>query len=297
VSRESLPDGGVDRSAKYRVTVVTNGNFFSSLGLRELLESAGDDLALQVFVTTGLRRASGNRAWEAVQLLRRWGLRYAAYQVSTYVLPALGELVGRRALTVSTQSRRLGIPVHVTRNVNLPPARDMIRQFSPDLLVSFSCPYKIGDELLGLPRAGSLNVHSSLLPAYAGVCTYVHALAEGESTTGVTVHEMVSRFDAGRIVAQEEVAVEPQMSVFELFSRQCQVAAHLLHQAVRECLRAGAVEGREQDLAQRSYRREPTRSDIARLRARGHRLLRSRDAIRLLTGMPPVARAKTRAGG
>jgi hypothetical protein len=280
-----------------RVTIVTNGSFFSNLGLRDLLASAGEDLTYQVFVTTGLRRASGNRAREAVQLLRRWGPRYSLYKVSTYLLPAVGEALGRGPLTVRSACGRLGIACHVVRNVNLSPAKDMIGEFGPDLLVSFACPYKIGDELLSLPRAGALNVHSSLLPRYAGVCTYIHVLAEGERTTGITVHEMVSRFDAGKIVSQEEIAIEPRMSVFQLFSRQCELGGLLLEEAIRQCLDIGHVEGREQDLAQRSYRREPTRRDIAQLRARGHRLLRSREALHLLTGAPPHAVAKTGKGG
>lgn len=269
-----------------RVTVVTNGNYFSHLGLRRLLAATADDIELQVFVTTGLRKTSGNRAKEAVSLLRKWGLRYTAYKLATYVLPSAGERLGRRTLTVRSACDRLGITCHVVRSVNRAPAVALIREFAPDLLISFSCPYKIGTELLALPRIGSMNVHSSLLPAYAGVCTYVHVLADGQPVTGVTVHEMVSRFDAGRILAQAEVPIGPRTSVFSLFATQCDLAGALLHGAVRDCLEAGAIGGTEQDFAQRTYRGEPTRSDIRRLRGRGHRLVRPSDMRTLLAGAP-----------
>lgn len=265
-----------------RVTIVTNGNVFSHLGLRTLLAADPADIELQVFVTTGLRKTSGNRAREAWQLLRRWGLRYTAYKVATYALPFAGERLGRQTLTVRTACQRRGITCHVARSVNRPPALEQIRDFAPDLLVSFSCPYKIGKELLSIPRIGSLNVHSSLLPAYAGVCTYIHVLADRQPVTGVTVHEMVSRFDAGRILAQQEVRIEPHTSVCSLFATQCDLAATLLDGAVRQCLDADAIGGTEQDFGQRSYRGEPARSDIARLRQDGHRLLRAGDARVLL---------------
>ena len=164
--------------------------------------------------------------------------------------------------------------------------KELIRDFAPDLVVSFSCPYKIGDEVLGIPRIGSLNVHSSLLPAYAGVCTYIHVLADGQEVTGVTVHEMVSRFDAGRILAQREVAIQPGASVLSLFLTQCEIAGELLHEAVLRCLDTEAIEGREQDIGARTYRREPTKDDISRLRRRGHRLLRTTDAKALVSGRP-----------
>ncbi|MDQ3980032.1 MAG: hypothetical protein M3314_10840 [Actinomycetota bacterium] len=275
-------DGRGQGGRSRRITVITNGNFFSHVGLRQLL--AREDVELQVFVTTGLRRTSGNRAKEALQLLRRWGLRYTLYKVAVYALPFLGEKVGRRALTVRAACRRQGIPCHLVRSVNKPPAKDAIADFAPDLLLSFSCPYKIGDELLGVPRVGSLNVHSSLLPAYAGVCTYVHVLADGQPVTGVTVHEMVSRFDAGMIVAQGEVPIEPRASVFSLFATQCEMAGPLLNQAVGQCLDRGEIFGREQDFGRRTYRGEPTKDDVARLRQRGHRLLRSKDVWSLLSG-------------
>jgi hypothetical protein len=270
----------------YRVTVVTNGSFFSHIGLRPLLARHGGDLDLQVLVTTGLRRASENRAKQALRLLRRWGVRYAVYKLSVYALPFVAEKLGGRTLTVRAACRRLGIPCHVIRNVNSPPGTTFIRRFAPDLLVSFSCPYKIGDELLAVPRVGSLNVHSSLLPAYAGVCTYVHVLADGQTLTGVTVHEMVSRFDAGKIVAQREVPIEPATSVFSLFAAQCATAGPLLCAAVDQCLEAVVVSGQEQDLQERTYRGEPTKDDISRLRARGHRLLGVREARTLLSGLP-----------
>ncbi|MFN2507004.1 MAG: methionyl-tRNA formyltransferase [Acidimicrobiales bacterium] len=270
-----------------RLTIVTNGNYFSHIGLRRLLAAHPDDIELQVFVTTGLRKTSDNRAKEAFQLLRRWGLRYTAYKVATYALPFAGERLGRRTLTVRTAFEKRGIPCHVVRSVNTPPALEQVRQFAPDLLISFSCPYKIGKELLAIPRIGSMNVHSSLLPAYAGVCTYIHVLADGQPVTGVTVHDMVSRFDAGRILAQEEVPIGPRTSVCSLFARQCDIAGTLLLAAVHESLDAGAIGGTEQDFGQRTYRGEPTRSDVARLRARGHRLLWVRDVRMLLS--PPAA--------
>jgi len=270
-----------------RVTIVTNGNYFSHIGLRRLL--AADDIELQVFVTTGLRKTSGNRAKEAFQLLRRWGLPYTAYKVATYALPFAGEKLGRRTLTVRTACQRQGITPHVVRSVNTPPARELIREFAPDLLVSFSCPYKIGAELLAIPAIGCLNVHSSLLPAYAGVCTYIHVLADGQPVTGVTVHEMVSRFDAGRILAQQEVPIEPGTSVLALFATQCDIASTLLDAAVRQCLGSGSIGGTEQDFGQRTYRGEPTRTDVARLRANGHHLLRKTDTPMLLAGVAAPA--------
>lgn len=52
-----------------------------------------------------------------------------------------------------------------------------------------------------------VNIHPSLLPSYGGKDMYgdrVHkaVLAQGESRTGITIHEVNEAFDEGRIIAQ-----------------------------------------------------------------------------------------------
>ena len=257
-----------------RVTIVTNGNAFSNIALTTTFDGLADSVEFQVVTTSGLRRTGGNRLTEAARLFRRWGWRYTGYKLATYAVPLMQQLFTGTPRFVACACRDRGIPVHGFRSVNTPAARDWIASFAPDLLISYSCPYRIRPKTLALSRIGCLNVHSSLLPAYAGVCTYIHVLADGETTTGVTVHEMVNEFDAGRIVAQRELAIAPGISVCALFAEQSQVAGSLLVDAVRLCLSRGEVGGWVQDTSRRSYRGEPKADDIFALRARGHRLAR-----------------------
>lgn len=270
-----------------RVTVVTNGNYFAALGLGPLLGTAPGRLDVQVLVTTGLRRQHGNRLVEVWQLARRWGWRYFGYKSATHVIPRAGRALRLGPGEVTTLCARVGIPVQKVRNVNDPGPTAAVRAFGPDLLVSFSCPYRIASCLLEVPRIGCLNVHSSLLPSYAGICTYVHVLADGCGETGVTVHEMVDELDAGRIVAQRRIPIPARTSTFALFSEQCRQAGELLLGAVQTALVEGRLAGEPQDLSRRSYRGEPTAADVDGLRRRGHRLMTSADVRDFLRG--PVA--------
>jgi lipopolysaccharide/colanic/teichoic acid biosynthesis glycosyltransferase/folate-dependent phosphoribosylglycinamide formyltransferase PurN len=267
-----------------RVAIVTNGNYFSNIALHQLLAGAASTYDFRVYVTTGLRRQKGNRLVELRDLIGRWGLRYFIYKFATYALPMVAQLVLRRPLFVATSAKQLGVPVEVVRSINTAASVAGLRAFAPDILLSYSCPYRIANDVLDIPSIGALNVHSSLLPRYAGVCTYVHVLADGQPVTGVTVHEMVERFDAGRIVAQQEVAIDDTTSVFALFVRQCRLAGPLLIDALAACVKERTVPGVPQDIAQRTYCGEPTRDDVARLRARGHRLMRVADVTTLLRG-------------
>jgi methionyl-tRNA formyltransferase len=261
------------------VAILTNGNVFSLIGLADVLALHRTSFDLDVTIVTGLRRQKGNRYLEAAGLLRRWGLAYFAYKLTSLALPRLRECLTGRPMTVAAACRQLGIPCRRVRNANVRPCREHLQDFRPDLLLSFSCPHRIKPSVLSIARVGNLNVHSSLLPRYAGVCTYIHVLADGCDETGVTIHEMVEDFDAGRIVAQERLAIHEGMSVLELFTTQCRTAARMLPGAIGECIRSEKIVGEAQVLAQRSYCGEPTRADIARLRRRGHRLARLREWV------------------
>jgi folate-dependent phosphoribosylglycinamide formyltransferase PurN len=282
VATDSRPS--YSRRPAPRVLLVTNGNYFANLALGPLLSSTRHLYRYEVVVTTGLRRQGGNRLHEAVRLFRRWGLRYSTYKLATYALPALRQNVTGNPMFVSKTCQRLGIPVHLARNINEDGPCELVRRFQPHLLVSHSCPYRIKNHVLAIPTIGALNVHSSLLPEYAGVSTYIHVLAHGRSETGVTVHEMVEQFDAGRIVSQEVVTISPGMSAFALFSQQSIVAGRLLADALDLSVRSGRIEGRPQELDKRSYFGDPTAADVADLRRQGHRLIRPSDLPILLSG-------------
>ena len=64
-----------------------------------------------------------------------------------------------------------------------------------------------------------LNIHPSLLPAFPGVDAQRQALEHGVHVTGVTVHFVTPELDAGPIVMQTPVPVEPGDSAETLAAR------------------------------------------------------------------------------
>jgi phosphoribosylglycinamide formyltransferase 1 len=60
-----------------------------------------------------------------------------------------------------------------------------------------------------------VNVHPSLLPDFPGAHAIDDALAAGVDMTGVTVHFVDEGIDAGAVIRQEPVAVEPRETLAE----------------------------------------------------------------------------------
>ncbi|KWX72085.1 phosphoribosylglycinamide formyltransferase [Paenibacillus riograndensis] len=92
------------------------------------------------------------------------------------------------------------------------------------------------------PYAGRIvNIHPSLLPAFAGKDAIGQALDYGVKLTGVTVHFVDGGMDTGPVIAQRSVAVEPGDTVESLAERIHQVEYELYPEVVR-ALAEGKVE-------------------------------------------------------
>lgn len=88
-----------------------------------------------------------------------------------------------------------------------------------DAIVATNWRTWIPPSVFALPRLGTLNVHDSLLPAYAGFSPLIWALLNGEPEVGVTAHIMDDTLDAGDIVLQRAVPVGPRDTATDLFHK------------------------------------------------------------------------------
>jgi phosphoribosylglycinamide formyltransferase-1 len=84
-----------------------------------------------------------------------------------------------------------------------------------------------------------LNTHPALLPAFPGWHAVEDALAAGVAVTGCTVHLATVEMDAGPILAQEDVAVEPGDTVDSLHERIKEVERRLYPATIRKVIAAG----------------------------------------------------------
>jgi phosphoribosylglycinamide formyltransferase-1 len=76
-----------------------------------------------------------------------------------------------------------------------------------------------------------LNIHPSLLPKYPGLHTHARALAAGDAEAGCSVHEVTADLDAGPVLGQARVPVQPDDTADTLSARVL-VQEHRLYPAV-----------------------------------------------------------------
>jgi methionyl-tRNA formyltransferase len=134
--------------------------------------------------------------------------------------------------SVAELAERHGIPVHRPASVNTPDWIAHIRALEPALIFSFYYRNMICQEILDVPALGALNMHGSLLPKYRGRVPINWAVLKGETETGVTLHYMVKRADAGDIVDQQAVPIGPRETAFEIFHKVTAAARIVLERQI-----------------------------------------------------------------
>ncbi len=89
----------------------------------------------------------------------------------------------------------------------------------------------LSDEFVQRWTGRMLNIHPSLLPKYRGLDTYARALEAGDTKAGATVHLVSSELDAGEILGQVEVTIQPNDTPQALAER-VRLAEHQLYPRV-----------------------------------------------------------------
>ncbi|WP_407566994.1 methionyl-tRNA formyltransferase [Polymorphospora sp. A560] len=120
--------------------------------------------------------------------------------------------------SVADLARDNGVPVLLRQR----PDDDLteeVKRADADIIVATNWRTWIPPAIFNQPRYGTLNVHDSLLPAYAGFSPLIWAVINGEPEVGVTAHMMDEELDAGDIVLQRAVPVGPTDTTTDLFHR------------------------------------------------------------------------------
>lgn len=161
-----------------------------------------------------------------------------------------GEAIWFRS--VAELARAHGLPVFTDAPLDTPEWLARLRAWAPDLLLSFYYRRLLPAAVLETATRAALNLHGSLLPRYRGRSPTNWVLVNGETETGVTLHHMVARPDAGDIVAQRRVSISDDDTALTLSRKQAVAAEALLREVVPQ-LAAGAAPRLANDLAAGSY--------------------------------------------
>ncbi|ABW15282.1 formyl transferase domain protein [Parafrankia sp. EAN1pec] len=154
--------------------------------------------------------------------------------------------------SVADLATEAGVPVAIRNRPDDEDLMSLLKAADPDVIVATNWRTWIPPQIFNLPRLGTLNIHDSLLPAYAGFAPLIWALINGEPEVGVTAHMMTDVLDAGDVVLQRRVQVGPRDTTADLFHRTLALFGPMAVEGL-ELMASGRTEWEKQDRSKASF--------------------------------------------
>jgi methionyl-tRNA formyltransferase len=106
----------------------------------------------------------------------------------------------------------------------------------PDIFFSINYRFIIDNFLINLPRLYALNIHGSLLPKYRGRTPHVWAIINGEKITGITVHKIIEKVDAGDILLQHKIDISDKDTGADILFKFEKMYPELVEESIRRII-------------------------------------------------------------
>ena len=123
------------------------------------------------------------------------------------------------------------IPLFQPKNLKDPNFLNNIHSLKPDLFVVVAFRM-LPEILINIPKLGTINLHSSLLPNYRGAAPINWVIINGEKVTGVTTFFINKKIDEGDIIDSEEVQIKEDYSAGILHDKLKGIGAKLVLKTV-----------------------------------------------------------------
>lgn len=108
------------------------------------------------------------------------------------------------------------------------------KKYNIDLSIVIAYGKILKEELIKIPKLGTINIHYSLLPKYRGASPVEEALLRGDEVTGVSIQQMEFKLDSGPIIADQEVSIEKDEVKTDLLKKLTKIGGELLRDKLED---------------------------------------------------------------
>ena len=190
--------------------------------------------------------------------------------VNVFGLIKLKEWLGF-SRSVPSLIKKYNIDQIKTKSVNDPKFISKIRAKNVDIIFSF-CGEIYKKEILEAVNVGIVNKHCALLPAYGGVYPAFWVLLNNEKETGVTLHLMELKIDAGPILVQKKVPMSSEDTMHSIYSKCHKFVPGMIKQVMEHYSDGKKLKMIKKE-TQGSYYSYPKKEDIDNFYKSRHRLI------------------------
>lgn len=135
-----------------------------------------------------------------------------------------------------------------------------LKKINPDAYVVASYGNILPKEILEIPKLGSINVHTSLLPKYRGASPVQSAILSGDLKTGVTLIQMNEGMDEGDTLTQEKISIGENDTTPDLMMKLGKLGGEMIVKLLPKLI-AGKLKSQKQNGSKATYCRIIKRED------------------------------------
>jgi len=193
-----------------------------------------------------------------------FGAEFFVYYAMNYLLSQISS-----SNKVEKVLHAQNIPIiKLKKSVNHKDSLEIISSYKPDILLSIAGNQIFKSQLINLPKKGTLNLHTALLPKYRGLMPTFWVMKNDEDYTGVSVFFVDEGIDSGPIVVQKRVKIDNSWSQKELIKVTKQIGMDAIIEAI-EKIDSGNYEVIPNHKEESTYFSFPTRKDVKEFLAKG----------------------------
>jgi len=124
---------------------------------------------------------------------------------------------GSRADPLKEFSLEKGLPVHQPATYKTDEARELVASYKPDLCVMAFVTLFVPEEILYLPKHGTIQYHPSLLPLHRGPSSINWPIVQGSTKSGLSIFWPDNGLDEGPILLQKECEITPDDTLGSMY--------------------------------------------------------------------------------
>lgn len=150
------------------------------------------------------------------------------------------------------------IPVFTPDKISVPEEVERLKSYAPDFIVVVAYGQILKMSVIEVPKFGTVNIHSSLLPRWRGAAPIQWSILGGDQETGVTTMMIVPKLDAGDMLIQEKTKISAVDTAETVHDRLSEIGARIIVPTLRG-LYDGTLKRVPQDESQVTYAHKLTK--------------------------------------
>ena len=172
--------------------------------------------------------------------------------------------VGRKKILTAPETKVFAldnsIKVYQPDNLRTSDLSEDLKKLDADLFVIIAYGKIIPQEILDIPKLGTINVHPSLLPKYRGPSPIQSTILNQEPQTAVTIMLVDDKMDHGPMISQSSITLDVDETSISLRNKVTEVGAPLLIKTIKKYA-DGEMEPREQNHDEATFCKMLTKAD------------------------------------